>query len=220
MSGRSPTPPAPRLSEGFVVARGTVANSRYGRLEVSLRTRCAPVPRSRDDLASVFGVARPRKSSCSMNSSGSTAIRSQVSRNASRSRMPLPPRQPRLQLPRLRATDLGDSGRNTCPSRPARTCRASIGEERPHDVHVLLRHRLPPFLGEAFGGSTGLVDVAWVGQCAREPPADDPPLESLVDRTITPRGRPSAGRPKPPGEDDPSPDANTDSVELAKDPTS
>src|ERR1700726_2001699 len=29
-----------------------------------------------------------------------------------------------------------------------------------HDLHVLLRHRLPPFLGEAFSGSTGLVDVA------------------------------------------------------------
>src|SRR4051794_14426914 len=25
--------------------------------------------------------------------------------------------------------------------------------------HVLLRHRLPPFLDEAFGGSTGVVDV-------------------------------------------------------------
>src|SRR3984893_6858897 len=28
--------------------------------------------------------------------------------------------------------------------------------------HVLLRHRLPPFLGEAFSGSTGLVDVGVV----------------------------------------------------------
>src|SRR5439155_5680055 len=28
-----------------------------------------------------------------------------------------------------------------------------------HDLHVLLRHRLPPFLTEAFGGSAGLVDV-------------------------------------------------------------
>jgi hypothetical protein len=27
------------------------------------------------------------------------------------------------------------------------------------DLHVLPRHRLPPFLCEAFGGSTGLVDV-------------------------------------------------------------
>src|SRR4029077_12027300 len=31
--------------------------------------------------------------------------------------------------------------------------------ESPCDLHVLLRHRLPPFLGKAFGGSTGLVDV-------------------------------------------------------------
>jgi hypothetical protein len=29
----------------------------------------------------------------------------------------------------------------------------------PRGFHVLLRHRLPPFLGEAFGGSTGLVDL-------------------------------------------------------------
>ena len=32
-------------------------------------------------------------------------------------------------------------------------------EHLSHDLHVLLRHRLPPFLREAFGGSTGLVDV-------------------------------------------------------------
>src|SRR5207245_9638519 len=31
--------------------------------------------------------------------------------------------------------------------------------DRSHDLHVLVRHRLPPLLGEAFGGSTGLVDV-------------------------------------------------------------
>src|SRR5437899_3948722 len=28
-----------------------------------------------------------------------------------------------------------------------------------HQLHVPLRHRLPPFLGKPFGGSTGLVDV-------------------------------------------------------------
>src|SRR5205823_5276531 len=28
-----------------------------------------------------------------------------------------------------------------------------------HHIEVLLRHHLPPFLGEAFGSSTGLVDV-------------------------------------------------------------
>src|ERR1700730_15961789 len=32
-------------------------------------------------------------------------------------------------------------------------------ERIPHDLQVLLRHRLPPLLGETFGGSTGLVDV-------------------------------------------------------------
>src|SRR6202022_843070 len=32
-------------------------------------------------------------------------------------------------------------------------------------LHVLPRHRLPPFLSEAFGGSTGLVDV----EVARHP---------------------------------------------------
>src|ERR1017187_2713561 len=31
--------------------------------------------------------------------------------------------------------------------------------DRAHEVQVL-RHRLPPFLGEAFSGSAGLVDVA------------------------------------------------------------
>ena len=29
----------------------------------------------------------------------------------------------------------------------------------PERLHVLLRHRLPPFLGETLGGSTGRVDV-------------------------------------------------------------
>ena len=33
-----------------------------------------------------------------------------------------------------------------------------VGVDRAHEVQVL-RHRLPQFLGEAFGGSTGLVDV-------------------------------------------------------------
>src|SRR2546423_7211786 len=35
----------------------------------------------------------------------------------------------------------------------------SSGEDTFDELYVLLRHRLAPFLGEAFGGSTGLVDV-------------------------------------------------------------
>jgi hypothetical protein len=33
------------------------------------------------------------------------------------------------------------------------------GDGSPHHLHVLIRHRLPPFLGEPFSGGTGLVYV-------------------------------------------------------------
>jgi len=36
---------------------------------------------------------------------------------------------------------------------------APSSDKASDDLHVLLRHRLPPFLREPFGGSTGLVDV-------------------------------------------------------------
>ena len=43
--------------------------------------------------------------------------------------------------------------------------------------HVLLRHRLPPFLREAFGGSTGLVDVGDRKACDQASyPDEDPSL--------------------------------------------
>src|SRR6185312_2756672 len=52
-----------------------------------------------------------------------------------------------------------------------------------HDLHVLLRHRLPPFLGEAFGGSTRLVDVGFgvVGETGDQvlDPYRHPPLALL-----------------------------------------
>jgi hypothetical protein len=38
--------------------------------------------------------------------------------------------------------------------------------------HALLRHRLPPLLGEAFGGSTSLVDVGVVVNRTRRPSGD------------------------------------------------
>src|SRR5213080_1085151 len=44
-------------------------------------------------------------------------------------------------------------------------------------LHVLVPHRLPPFLGEAFGGNTGLVE--FVGRKSRDQashPDVDPPL--------------------------------------------
>src|SRR5262249_28076171 len=47
-------------------------------------------------------------------------------------------------------------------------------EAAAHDLHVLRRHRLPPLLGEPFGGSAGLVDVE-VGRV----PFDEP---------VSPRG--------------------------------
>src|SRR4029077_5830675 len=40
--------------------------------------------------------------------------------------------------------------------------------DRAHEVEVL-RHRLSPFLGEAFGGSTGLVGVGVVHDVLEEP---------------------------------------------------
>jgi hypothetical protein len=46
--------------------------------------------------------------------------------------------------------------------------------ERIHDLagklHVLLRHRLPPFLGEPLGGCASLVDVEVVGRVLRHVP--------------------------------------------------
>ena len=45
----------------------------------------------------------------------------------------------------------------------------------PDDLNVLLRHRLPPFLGESFGGSTGLVGI----EVEREP--HEPGICPLVD---------------------------------------
>src|SRR5256714_14879312 len=55
----------------------------------------------------------------------------------------------------LRDDDVGRS--------PVEHCRLVAPEvcvqRRLHDLDVLLRHRLPPFPAEAFGGSTGLIDV-------------------------------------------------------------
>src|SRR4051812_24523501 len=38
-------------------------------------------------------------------------------------------------------------------------CGAHFRVDALHNLHVLLRHRLLPFLGEPFGGGTGLVDL-------------------------------------------------------------
>src|SRR5271167_126654 len=45
--------------------------------------------------------------------------------------------------------------------------------------HVLLRHRLPPFLGNAFGGSTGLVDLGGRKACDQASHPDDDPSLAL-----------------------------------------
>src|SRR5450631_2807455 len=58
----------------------------------------------------------------------------------------------------------------------AHLARFHIRVDRAQEVQ-LLRHRLPPFLGEAFGGSTGLVDLG--GRKARDQashPDEDPSL--------------------------------------------
>ncbi len=63
-------------------------------------------------------------------------------------------------FPDVRCRPVGDDELDlgVRPSRRAVVTALPIGEDRAHKVQVL-RHRLPPFLGEAFGGSTGLVDV-------------------------------------------------------------
>ena len=47
-----------------------------------------------------------------------------------------------------------------CPIGRVELAAFPVRVDRAHEVQVL-RHRLPPFLGEAFGGSTGLVDVGF-----------------------------------------------------------
>jgi hypothetical protein len=49
-------------------------------------------------------------------------------------------------------------------------------------IDVLLRHRLPPFLGEKFGGSTGLIDVGIDRHCVTMPSSN---METYAWRVLT-----------------------------------
>jgi hypothetical protein len=61
--------------------------------------------------------------------------------------------------------------------------------------HVLLRHRLPPFLDEALGGSTGLVDIEIVGALSGDA------IHPLADLRVAPLD-PAGARCRPTGLND------------------
>jgi hypothetical protein len=54
----------------------------------------------------------------------------------------------------------------------------------PDDLHVLLRHRLPPLLGEPFGGCAGLVDVGGRKASDRAPHTEVDPSLALSDTAV------------------------------------
>src|SRR2546430_1822727 len=66
-------------------------------------------------------------------------------------------------------------------------------------VTVIPRHRLPPSLGKAFGGSTGLVDVG-AGNHAR-----DDAVHPHVDRTVADAGEGPPSQGHPPHQHEPPP---------------